>query len=193
MCLRTRYVWHTSSAQGVLPRKHRAPNSRERPSPGVADLCTSQPTYNITLLIAFESLYQVLTVAAFFFTDIIPGFGTSTSFSSFISCVTGDYRCQCQPPPAGRSGAVSSRFHGVNTSRRQVKGGFTCFFDPTALPDAPHCDYSAALGFQFALMYCLSCTSAAAVVVMLYICVPQRALFLTPGLFWPAQTDVAAC
>lgn len=81
-----------------------------------------EPTYNITLLVAFESLYQVITVAAFFWTDIIPGFGTSTSLPAFVS---------------------------------QVKAGFSCFFAPASLA-IPHCKYSALLGFNFALMYCIT-------------------------------------
>ena len=49
------------------------------------DVFEDEPTYNITLLIAFESLYQVLTVAAFFWTDIVPGFGTSSDLPAFLT------------------------------------------------------------------------------------------------------------
>ena len=50
-------------------------------------------SYDIYLFLAYESLFQVLFVGAFFWSDIIPGFGTSTSISSWSENFANGFKC----------------------------------------------------------------------------------------------------
>jgi len=55
------------------------------------------PKFNITYLLAMESLIQFLTVALFFWVDIIPGFGTSSSISQWWSSFVAGISCFFTP------------------------------------------------------------------------------------------------
>ena len=51
------------------------------------------PTYDVALLIAWESLFQFLFIAFGFWTDLIPGFGTSSSLKELYDNFTGGMSC----------------------------------------------------------------------------------------------------
>jgi len=51
------------------------------------------PKYDVALLIAWESLFQFLFVGFSFWTDLIPGFGTSSSFKELSTNFKGGMSC----------------------------------------------------------------------------------------------------
>jgi len=57
---------------------------------------TKQQFDNIYLL-AWESLYQLVTVMVLFWTDLIPGFGTSESFSQWVTEINDGFACFFTP------------------------------------------------------------------------------------------------
>lgn len=77
--------------------QHERPSKRQQLTPAAR---LAQPKFNIIYLLAWESLYQLLTVAFFFWADLIPGFGTSKDIAAF-----GEVRSHCAwgrlclPPP----------------------------------------------------------------------------------------------
>ena len=51
------------------------------------------PSYDVALLIAWESLFQFLFVGFCFWADLIPGFGTSSSLKELVHNFTGGMSC----------------------------------------------------------------------------------------------------
>jgi drug/metabolite transporter (DMT)-like permease len=84
------------------------------------------PKYDNIYLLAWESLYQVITVGLLFWTDMIPGFGVSGSASQFFSSMGNGFKCFFSP------WSVSSDI------------------------DDGHCNFCAFNGVLFTCAYCFS-------------------------------------
>jgi len=61
------------------------------------------PQFNVVYMLAWQSLYQVLTVTALFWVDIIPGFGTSPDIQSWWSKFVDGLGCFFTPSMEGGS------------------------------------------------------------------------------------------
>jgi drug/metabolite transporter (DMT)-like permease len=53
--------------------------------------------YDVYLMLGWESLYQLVTVVLFFWTDIIPGFGMSADINIFLTNLSNGFVCYFYP------------------------------------------------------------------------------------------------